>query len=554
MLSSLLSERKLPLNGWDDLMIEYALNELAMMDSNNYPKNVGVGEREGRVYSSLVAKRHYNLSHGIGRSGDIAEVQPKAAGSSLIAKLTNILATYAITRICGFSSLKHGQVLPMATGMSLALSMMALKSACKNEKPNAKYVIWPRIDQKSCFKCIFVAGLIPIVIENRLVPSSGGSRVGCQIETDTAAVEEAIATHGAENILCVLSTTRYVHLPLVYCIVLHCIVLRRHMNVDLLMLWFKSKHCCTCSCFAPRRPDKIDEIAKLCAHHGVGHVVNNAYGLQCTSIAKLVNRACTVGRVDYVVQSTDKNFLVPVGGAIVSSPSPACIDSLTKCYAGRASLDPILDLFITLLSMGERGLKGLLTERERLFAHLNTSLEALCVWNRDSDAGGLALVHSPENPISVAISIQYLAEMQSQLQLEQAAVTCRVSQETVTEPELGSFPSVSVGDVRPPASEGADAGAGTSTGAAPTAFDVNSIGAMLFYNCVSGTRVIYRQAKPTVINGFSFTNWGSHANAFPSMPYITAAVAVGMTEEDVTKFISEFTKVLKKCVKKIGAK
>lgn len=40
ILSSLLSERKLPLNGWDDMMIEYTLNELAMMDSNNFPKNV----------------------------------------------------------------------------------------------------------------------------------------------------------------------------------------------------------------------------------------------------------------------------------------------------------------------------------------------------------------------------------------------------------------------------------------------------------------------------------------------------------------------------------
>ena len=32
------------------------------------------------------------LSHGIGRSGDIAAVQPKAAGSSLLMKLTNCMA------------------------------------------------------------------------------------------------------------------------------------------------------------------------------------------------------------------------------------------------------------------------------------------------------------------------------------------------------------------------------------------------------------------------------------------------------------------------------
>ena len=39
---------------------------------------------------------HARLSHGIGRSGDIAAVQPKAAGSSLLMKLTNCMALDAI--------------------------------------------------------------------------------------------------------------------------------------------------------------------------------------------------------------------------------------------------------------------------------------------------------------------------------------------------------------------------------------------------------------------------------------------------------------------------
>ena len=51
--------------------------------------NVGIGEREARIASELVSRRHYHLGHGIGRSGDISEVQPKAAGSSLLSKLTN---------------------------------------------------------------------------------------------------------------------------------------------------------------------------------------------------------------------------------------------------------------------------------------------------------------------------------------------------------------------------------------------------------------------------------------------------------------------------------
>lgn len=36
------------------------------------------------------------MSHGIGRSGDIAAVQPKAAGSSIVAKLANALAADAL--------------------------------------------------------------------------------------------------------------------------------------------------------------------------------------------------------------------------------------------------------------------------------------------------------------------------------------------------------------------------------------------------------------------------------------------------------------------------
>ena len=92
LVKVLLSQRRLPKEGWDDASIEHLLSELALMDSNNFVDNVGVGEREARVSSSIVSSRHYRLCHGIGRSGDIAAVQPKAAGSSLVMKLTNILA------------------------------------------------------------------------------------------------------------------------------------------------------------------------------------------------------------------------------------------------------------------------------------------------------------------------------------------------------------------------------------------------------------------------------------------------------------------------------
>ena len=42
----------------------------------------------------------------------------------------------------------------MATGMSLCFCMMSIRPS----KPTAKYVLMPRIDQKSCIKSIVTAG------------------------------------------------------------------------------------------------------------------------------------------------------------------------------------------------------------------------------------------------------------------------------------------------------------------------------------------------------------------------------------------------------------
>jgi len=84
-------------------------------------------------------------------------------------------------------------------------------------------------------------------------------------------------------------------------------------------------------------------------------VINNAYGVQCTKIANSINLAHNKGRVDYVVQSTDKNFMVPVGGSVVFAYEKKLIKELSETYPGRASSAPILDLFVTLISMGHTG-------------------------------------------------------------------------------------------------------------------------------------------------------------------------------------------------------
>ncbi len=129
LLTVLLSQRKLPSKGWDDITIEAVLQDFALMDSNNFLSNVGVGEREARIASKLVAKRHYNLCHGIGRSGEITALQPKAAGSSLLVKITNCLVLDAL-HIAGLLNVKSSIIIPCATG-----KLNLTKRASKNNDP-----------------------------------------------------------------------------------------------------------------------------------------------------------------------------------------------------------------------------------------------------------------------------------------------------------------------------------------------------------------------------------------------------------------------------------
>lgn len=273
---SLFVNRRLNDSGWADVQIQSLLFLLSTLDTNNKAiasgdssvesRWCGVGEREGRVYSSLVAHRHFGLSHGMGRSGDITEPQPKAVGSSVLVKLALLLVLDVVRRGSGLDAkgpAAHGILLPLCTGMTMSLVLSCIR---EGEADKSKTVVlWSRIDQKSCFKAITSAGLTCVVVETKIE--------GDAVVTDLAAMEAAIKEYKGK-VLAIITTA---------------------------------------SCFAPRVPDQVDKVAKLCAESGIHHVINNAYGLQCQQTCKLINRACVIGRVDAIVSSTDKNFLVPVG-------------------------------------------------------------------------------------------------------------------------------------------------------------------------------------------------------------------------------------------------
>lgn len=106
-------------------------------------------------------------------------------------------------------------------------------------------------------------------------------------------------------------------------------------------------------------------------------------------------QASRVGRVDAVVQSTDKNFMVPVGGAIISGFNEAFIDNISKSYPGRASASQSIDLLITMLSMGSSGYKKLIDERKENYKALKQELEKI------ASKYGERILQTPNNPISI---------------------------------------------------------------------------------------------------------------------------------------------------------
>lgn len=425
LVKILLSNRVLPVEGWDDLTIKHFLLSLAEMDTNNFTNKIGVGERESRIFSPLVAEMHYYMGHGIGRSGDINAVQPKAAGSSLILKLTEYLAFDAI-RIMGIQFIESLLVLPLATGMSISLVLLTLQKM----KPAAKIILWPRIDQKTCLKCIVTANLIPVPIE--------GVIENDEIQTNLEEIKKKINEYGAENILGILSTT---------------------------------------SCFAPRVPDKVKEIAIICKENNLFHVVNNAYGLQCSKISYELNQAHKFGRVDIVIQSTDKNFMVPVGGAILFSQDKKLIKSVSELYPGRASAAPVLDLFVTFLSLGKNGLKKLLDQRKENTKFFKEKLQEIA---KKFDE---RLLFTPNNTISMGVTLTGLKKI-------------------LDEKEKS----------------------------------VSFFGSVLYSKRIMGSRSIV-ESNTKEICGLKFKNYGSSIDNYPNLPYFTVASAIGMEKKEIEAFI-----------------
>lgn len=148
-------------------------------------------------------------------------------------------------------------------------------------------VIISRIDQKTCLKAISAAGFKPEVVELVREESDSG------LTTDIQQIKERIeAIKDVRRIVAIVSTTS-------------CFAPRLPDDVEV--------HCCHSACRTTQLPFLLTSsirvcrrnrqaIGKLALERGIPHVINNAYGVQCKTLCRSIERAARTGRVDAVIQ------------------------------------------------------------------------------------------------------------------------------------------------------------------------------------------------------------------------------------------------------------
>ena len=163
--------------------------------------------------------------------------------------------------------------------------------------------------------------------------------------------------------------------------------------------------------------------------------------------------------------------------------------SATLLSQGRASMTPILDLFITLLSMGVHGYQQLLQERSRLVPIVREGLEKFAA------KFGQRVLLTPRNSISIGVSLEASG---------------------LSEKDLSFF------------------------------------GSMLFQRNVSGCRVVTKSYKQTNISGVVFSAWGAHSAEYPCS-YFTVACSIGLVESEVILFLSRLDSCYVKFLKRLSS-
>jgi O-phospho-L-seryl-tRNASec:L-selenocysteinyl-tRNA synthase len=351
-LKNLFEQRAVPKESWTDEQIELLLQTLSNMDTDKDNNAARVGEREARIATKLQLKTSAGFCHGVGRSGFLTAAQPKAPGGSIMYELSNYLAR-DILRNTGLPNIKKAIVVPLCTGMSLSLTLAALRPDPVDKYSNNKRtVLVPQIDHKSLLKAIELIGF-----KTKIIPG--------KIFSDAVRIPiEDIKNNLDDECFAVISITSF---------------------------------------FPPRENDEIKEISRFAQEKNLVHVIINAYGVQSPEWMSLIRSAIDAGRVDAIIQSTDKNFLTPIGGAVIASPLKLNITKISQTYAGRASATPIVNFLISMLSLGKNGYHRLIEEQKHNRRTLEIKLKEIAEKINEK-------ILNVYNPVAVALSLNNLKQ------------------------------------------------------------------------------------------------------------------------------------------------
>ena len=135
------------------------------------------------------------------------------------------------------------------------------------------------------------------------------------------------------------------------------------------------------------------------------------------------------------------------------------IESISQNYPGRASASPVIDLFVTLLSMGLHGYKRLLDERQRLTGIFRRRLEEV------ANTFDERILNCPRNTISFGLTLDKLVvlDLDSTTHDEGSEILQRQNEHNR---------------------------------------HITKFGSMLFTRCISGTRIVPASSQGTKRNQF----------------------------------------------------
>ncbi len=346
IINNILEQRTIPEEGISEEHIQFLLRILSFMDTDKDPNVIQIGEREARVLTRIQKESVFNFCHGVGRSGNLIDPQPKAPGASIMYKLTNQILESFLKKL----GLKVKAIAtPIATGMSIGLALSAARKRYKVDS-----VIYPYAAHKSPIKATSFIGLRMRLVETVL----DGDKVYVPVEDIEKAIDK-------EKNPVVLSTLTF---------------------------------------FPPRESDNIVEISKICEEKDIPHIINAAYALQNFYYIEKLKKSLKY-RVDAIISSSDKNLFTPIGGGIIYTKNEEFLKEISLSYPGRASANPIANILISLLYLGFKNYINLMKTQKKCKKILDDGLNEIAkkkgekVLNVENPISSAITV---KNPIDVA--------------------------------------------------------------------------------------------------------------------------------------------------------